>query len=439
MLRFRDGAAVDRDANASGCRAAGQRRPPIISVSGPPCRRIHPSIAAGRRALRRVATATPAVSGRQRPALAEIPGRRIDRVPVHLVRPNAADELAETERPPVRRARRRRGGRARDRCAAGRRRTRPVRGRRRSSTSRARATRAAAARRAARQNAGASAPIHFKGRLQIEILTAMHRQHRRLRSPRSRPRMSASMPERRARLRSHTAIERRLADRERDAQRRPATAQAPQRGIAAREPDRRQIRDRHDQRQRVAGRDRLLEQQVEDQVRAERRGQRQPRPCGASASSQIAPDAAQTSTAAAERPPSPRVQEARIRARPATAAACGFVQSIVTPERSAPPWNATRVPVAARPARRAAAAAPPRSARRRRRRRAIDSAASSRQAARLPRDDQQQAAAASARPPASGCRRPGRPRGRRTRARGSSAPARAAPARTAPRQGRARR
>ena len=104
-FRFRDDAAVQRETKASAVGTAGQQ--PSAKHQRERLRRpTNPSLApAGRRPL-------PARDrhagglGRQRPALAEIPGRRIERVPVHFVRPHAADELAETERPPVRRARR---------------------------------------------------------------------------------------------------------------------------------------------------------------------------------------------------------------------------------------------------------------------------------------------------------------------------------------------
>ena len=117
---------------------------------------------------------------RQRPSFADIPVRPLDAVPVHLVRPNAAQEHRDTAAAsgsaPARRA-------ARGRCsrAADRRRTRPARGRRGSSTSPLPAIRAAAATAGPRAIGGIASPTHVIGRRRSNDCRAIHGDHRRAR------------------------------------------------------------------------------------------------------------------------------------------------------------------------------------------------------------------------------------------------------------------
>ena len=225
---------------------------------------------------RRAARAAAVLAGdagrfrRQRPSLAEIPARRID----------SYQSISFGRTPPMRTGygsgHRYRpcalggGRRAPDRCAADRRRTRPARGRRRSSTSPARAIRAWAAPADAARTAASRSPIHAIGRRRSSSSRrCIASTGGRSTAGATRVRMSSSSRNAGASCRAYAAM-RRAADARVDSgeaadERRAARRRRSSDGTADGE-----IRDRHDQRQRVPGRDGLLKQQVEDEVRPER-------------------------------------------------------------------------------------------------------------------------------------------------------------------------
>ena len=121
---------------------------------------------------------------------------------------------------------------------------------------------------------GGMAPRHPEsGRRKSKLLPPIMASTGRRLSPTAARLMSSSSRNAGAFCCAYAAIDRppmcapNIAMAQRRAARRPRPA-------AATEPAGREIRHRHHQRQRVAGRERLLEEQVEDQVRTERDGQR---------------------------------------------------------------------------------------------------------------------------------------------------------------------
>ena len=210
---------------------------------------------------------------RQRPALADVPVRLVDAVPIHFVRANAAQQRGIRHRPAIlgrvavlhqRDARALRIDDEPDRRVAAavpvlhrleplvlrRRRQRPSQSRHRGA------------------HPGDRPP-------EIERLPAVHRQNRRV-PQRSRDGSHVVQQPKGRRLLPRVGRNRRPADvraEHRDPDRDGHARVPPQ----APRPFDRQIRHRHHQRQRVAPGERLLEQQIEEQVRTEAGGEPHPR------------------------------------------------------------------------------------------------------------------------------------------------------------------
>ena len=345
-----DRSSVDRDSNTRAGRPARQQlRPPIISVSGPSDRRIQPWLPPRAGPL-------PVASARRRPFQASATSPRRDTRPA---RSSAYQSISAGRTPPI--SSRKRSGqrydragsvvvrRARDRCAADRRRTR--RGRRpppfQYFTSSSHSC-----------FGGAGEPLGKRRRIgahpserppQVEVLPTMNAE-RPAAAGRARLGPHVGQHPKRRRVVACVRRERRMADRQRDASEASGAPTRPIGLIAARPADGEEGH-RHHERQRVAGRDGLLKEQVEDQVRPKRRGERrgrarrfhqQPDRADDGAARAPPPPAATSPTGARKRVLERRDELARRRRRPEHRDA-----------RSDPrrPGTRQRLPVAARPAR----------------------------------------------------------------------------------------
>ena len=103
---------------------------------------------------------------------------------------------------------------------------------------------------------------------------------------------------------------------------------------------RRQVRHRHNQRQRVACRERLLKQQIEDEVRPERHRKDHER-VTRSPQQQRRADGRGRQDGGRQLPRGPRRDEARSTAPTRAGARVGVVHSIWMPVRSSAPWSNT--------------------------------------------------------------------------------------------------